>query len=417
MRIGFVGLGKLGLPVATAIASYGHEVMGYDVNPARMSKLGFGDQEAGPDGRGSFLPHLRSSDRLSFAERLEEVLDFGEIIFVAVQTPHEPRFEGTQPLPTERADFDYSHLRACMAEISALLKTTKIVVVISTVLPGTMRREVELVINSKVLLAYNPFFIAMGTTMRDFLNPEFVLIGARSQQVVNRLASFYESITSAPILPMSIESAELAKVAYNTFISAKIGIVNILMEICHATPGANIDQVTRALKSATRRVTGPYYMDGGMGDGGGCHPRDNIAMSWLSDQLGVSFNIFDSIMKAREENARWIARMLFEKSHRHALPVIILGEAFKSGTRIVTGSPSVLVKNILETEFRWPVAIYDPHTRPEAGLPTATGVYLIGTKHDDFRNFRFPQGSIVLDPWRYIPKQEGVILIPLGVGQ
>src|SRR4029079_8006110 len=166
------------------------------------------------------------------------------------------------------------------------------VAVVSTVLPGTMRRSVMPVASPLLGLCYNPSFVAMGTTMRDFLHPEFVLLGADDLISAQKLEAFYATITDAPIHRMSVESAEITKLAYNTYIGMKIGFANTVMEICHKIPGANVNDVTAALKTAHHRLISPAYLDGGMGDGGGCHPRDNIAMSWLAQQLPLSHDPF-----------------------------------------------------------------------------------------------------------------------------
>ena len=109
---------------------------------------------------------------------------------------------------------------------------------------------------------------------------------------------------------MSIDSAELTKVAYNTFIGMKIVFANTLMEICHKSPGANVDDVTGALKKARRRLLGPLYLDGGMGDGGGRHPRDNIAMSWLARKLPLSHDMFENLLTARECQTEWLVELM-----------------------------------------------------------------------------------------------------------
>src|SRR6478735_3859474 len=116
MKVGFVGLGKLGMPTALALALNGHDVMGYDIDPARMQKDSFPHLELGPNGEPSIEPLLREST-LRFGS-LDEVVTHGEIIFVAVQTPHEQRYEGVTRLPDERVDFDYTWLRMAVADVS-----------------------------------------------------------------------------------------------------------------------------------------------------------------------------------------------------------------------------------------------------------------------------------------------------------
>src|SRR4029078_7425537 len=179
--------------------------------------------------------------------------------------------------------------------------------------------------------------------MYDFLNPEFVLIGVDDPVFAAKVETFYASVTQAPVLRMSIASAEITKVAYNTFISMKIAFANTLMELCHQhpgattlmercekTPGSNFDDVTRALKLAHKRIVSPWYLEGGMGDGGACHPRDNIAMSRLARELPLSHDIFKNMMEARFKQTEWLVDLMCV----HDLPKAIIGYSFKAGSDI-----------------------------------------------------------------------------------
>ena len=133
--------------------------------------------------------------------------------------------------------------------------------------------------------------------------------------------------------------------AYNTFIGMKIAFANTMMEICHKT-GADVDAVSDAMSLATERLISGRYLRGGMGDGGGCHPRDNIAMSWLAGELDLSYDFFDSLMKCREEQTMWLANLIKEElqGNDHLNEVIILGQAFKEETNLTVGSPATLLK-------------------------------------------------------------------------
>lgn len=280
MRIGIVGLGKLGMPVALALSLEGHDVMGNDIDPRRMRKDSFPHREIGPNGEPSIEPLLRESS-LRFGS-LDEVVAHAEIVFVAVQTPHEPLYEGVTRLPEKRADFDYTFLKGAVADLSAAVERRgedRIVIVISTVLPGTMRREILPLVGEHVKLCYNPFFIAMGTTIRDFLHPEFVLFGVRDPEAADKARELYATLHDRPLYETSIENAELIKVAYNTFITMKVCFANVLMEVSHKIEGCDVDEVSGALALATDRLLSPAYLRGGMGDGGGCFPPGEIVMT------------------------------------------------------------------------------------------------------------------------------------------
>lgn len=447
MKVGMVGLGKLGLPCTVAMATKGHDVMGFDLNPDRMRYGPHPEREAGPDGTGDYNEILkefakydpspsRALGSLRFGT-LQEVVDHAEVLFIAVQTPHEPRFEGITRLPPERADFDYRHLMTAIADVAVAVgdraerdrkrgsvQRNLVTVIISTVLPGTIRARIRPLCNHFMRICYNPYFIAMGTTMRDFLNPEFVLFGSDDSSAADVAEELYRSCLAVedggvkrytvPFFRTGIENAELVKVAYNTMISLKIAFANTLMEICHKSSGCNVDEVQRGLSLATWRLWSPAYTKGGMGDGGGCHPRDNIALSWLARKLDLSFDLFEAAMLQRENGTEWLADLMGQ----HDLPKAILGMAFKEGTALTVGSPALLLKAILEERQERPVRTWDPHVDgpklPEwFRLPH---VFLIGARHEEFKTLAFPTLSVVIDPWRFIPDQDDVEVIRVGVG-
>ena len=414
MNIGFLGIGKLGIPVAVAMDYKGHDVMCYDINPAQMQKQSFSHMEKDPEGGDDFVGFLQKS-HLQFGT-LKDIVAHSDIIFVAVQTPHRPLHEGVTRLPTFREDFDYTYLVKAMVDLTWEIKTLgkpKIVAIISTVLPGTVRKYIIPIIDEDyVKLVYSPSFIAMGSVIRNYLHPEFVLCGVYDEDAANKVEGFYKTLTDAPVFRTTIENAELIKVAYNVFLSQKILYANAIMEVCHKLGNCDVDEVTDALSLATDRLISAKYLRGGQGDGGACHPRDGIALSWLSQRLGLSYDIFENIMLAREKQAEWLCDLVTEESKEHKLPVAILGTAFKAGTNIETGSAALLCKNILE-ERGYDVWTYDPYINDRMHM-THKRVYLIGANHPEFVDYPFPEGSVVIDPWGYIPNQEGVEIIHVG---
>ena len=427
MKIGMIGVGKLGMPCALAINQKGHDVMAYDVAKECMQKESFKHREIGPNGEPSIEPMLKEST-IQFGS-MQDVVDFADIIFVSVQTPHLERYEGTTRLPEERVDFNYSYLKDSIEQLSECVEKNgndKTVIVISTVLPGTMRREIMPLMSEKIKLCYNPFFIAMGTTMQDFLNPEFILFGVYDDGAAAKAEEFYKTITNAPFFKTSIESAEAIKVFYNTYITGKITMMNAVMEVCHKIPGADCDEVTRALSLATKRIVSPSYMYGGMGDGGGCHPRDNIALSWLAKELNISYDWWENLMLAREKQTEWLADYILSFAGPLTGGMItILGKAFKPETNLTVGSPAILLRNLIAEKLGSGVnpdgiSMYDPYIDDQKEKKHALlskRVYFIATKHEEFKSYRFPSGSIVIDPWRYIPKSyPDVKYIYIGVG-
>lgn len=404
MKIGFVGCGKLGLMVALTIESKGHEVKGYDLNPAvagylKERKIPFQEEHS---------IELLANTRMEMVE-LQELCDWADILFLAPQTPHDPKYEGTTRIPDERVDFDYFYLRQCVRRVNESLRRPKTCVIISTVLPGTIDREIRDLMGPYFRLVYEPLFIAMGTVYSDFLNPEFVLVGVDDKQAALELELFYKTIHSAPIFTTDIRTAEGIKVFYNTFITAKTVLANVYGEMAHKL-GMNVDDIFRAISLADDRLLSPKYLQAGMGDGGGCHPRDNIALSFVARRENLSFDFFDALMHAREAHTDWLADLIdfySRKGNGKREKVYILGRAFKPETNIETGSPSLLLSNILHERGI-------EHKCVEDMPPIIPGVYFIGTKHERYKEYPFACGSIVIDPFRYIPERAGVEIVPIG---
>lgn len=420
MNIGFVGLGKLGLPVSVAIAEKGHVVRGYDANAETLARYQTGMTGLYEPGLDERMAAVRSKRQLRFCS-LAEVVAGSEIIFVAVQTPHPPELDGSVRFNHARLDFDYTFLvRSCEEIARELLHCHghKTIVVMSTVLPGTTRDRIYPAMSAicddeNWTLLYNPSFIAMGTVLRDYVNPEFSLIGVHRGSA-DPLVSFYRSIHRAPSLVMSWEEAELTKVTYNTFIGLKIVYANTVMQMCHEV-GADCDVVLGALKRAKDRLISPKYLAGGMGDAGGCHPRDNIAMARLSDRCECSYNLFDALMTIREQQAEWLATMMSEDAPS-AWPRLILGKTFKPHTNLTVGSCSVLVGNILK-EMDCEAIYWDPEVEPAWPALEGPCVALVATCWPEVKQavMKLPVGSLAIDPWGFIESvPDGVRLTRVG---
>lgn len=429
MKIGYIGAGKLGMPVAACVAQK-HDVLMHDADPGvylRWGRYPFVESAKGTgyETINDLMEAVKGNVR--FTHDLGDMAD-RDIIFVAVQTPHDPKYEGVTPLPETTADFNYRYLIEALGTLATALEGSgqqHTVVVISTCLPGTYKREIEPLAKQwiNISLVYNPYFIAMGTVIPDFLDPEFVLIGLQEgaegqTRAAVQLNRFYVSMGISPdrYRIMSITSAEATKVFYNTFISMKLSFANIVAEACEKV-GADCDDVMGAIKAAGKRLISQAYLTPGMGDGGGCHPRDNIALSHFAQTHDMSFDFFGMLMQQREVQARRFARIMYEACRdseiKNTLWPGIVGEAFKAHTNITTGSHAVLVANILCSEFGFlEVRAFDRFTNGKD--PTEKGVYLIGCAHDYIRTLAFPAGSIVIDPWGIVPDQEGVTVRRLG---
>ena len=384
MKIGFIGIGKLGKDAAEVMAER-HEVVGYDI--AQVSPTNF-----------------------NVVDTIKEVCRDREIIFIAVPTPHDNQYDGRFPtshLPNK--DFDYSIVNSVLDEVNIHTNKEQLVVLISTVLPGTIRREfIHRLTNTRFI--YNPYLIAMGTVKWDMVNPEMVIIGTEDGSMTGDaqlLLDFYRTfITEGTRYEVGTwDEAEAIKIFYNTFISTKVALVNMIQDVAEKSGNMNVDIVTGALERSTYRILGPAYMKAGMGDGGGCHPRDNIALRFMAEHLGLGYDLFDAIMEAREVQAKNMAVRLVEEGKKANLPIVILGEAYKPDVQYKDGSSSILVGHFVE-EATGVDVIYDP-------VEPIKAVYLLGHmgKHHDYE---YPEGSVVVDPWRAYTTDKDVKVIHYG---
>jgi len=375
-KVGFIGLGKLGMPCAEAIAKKGFDVCGHDIE-------------------------FKSSDFIEIRESIEDVCRDRDIVFVATPTPHQEGYDGQKPtsnLPVQ--DFDYDAVKKVLTKCNKYMGVTQTLVLISTVLPGTCRRELQpLVTNTKLM--YNPYLIAMGTVGHDMINPEMIMIGSKKGLAGNNckvrselLESFYNQVCdNMPRIEFgTFEEIECMKIFYNTFISNKISLVNMIQDVAHKLGNVNVDTVTNALASSTQRIVSPMYMKAGMGDGGSCHPRDNIALRWLSKSLGLGYDIFEGIMTAREKQAENMAIAILE----HGKNVFFTSDAYKPGTNMTDGSYSLLVQHYVKEHGGKIVNGFD------------NPVEVIVRVHESDQ-VSADQNTVIFDPWRTYPKADNVV--------
>ena len=324
MNISFIGLGKLGLPCAEKIAEKGHIVQGYDIERKKTI-------------------HVKQRSTI------EKTVRNADIVFVAVPTPHDPKYDGREPshhLPPK--DFDYTIVNEVLDECNKHMNQRQLLVLISTVLPGTVRREfVERTYHTKFL--YNPYLIAMGTVAWDMVNPEMVMIGTEDGSETGdakQLTDFYKTImeNDPRYVVGTWDECECIKVFYNTFISAKIGLVNMIQDVAQKQGNINVDVVTNALAESDHRIMSPAYMKAGMGDGGACHPRDNIALRYMAQELDLGYDLFAEIMKARDIQAENMAKEILN----HGKQIKFTSDSYKPGVDYKEGSYSLLVQHYVK---------------------------------------------------------------------
>ena len=405
-KIGFIGIGKLGLDCAEVMAEK-HEVRGYDIYP-------------------------RTSDSVKVCD-IDELVNESEWIFIAVPTPHAEGYDGSVPSShMEPRDFGHDAVIDAINKVNAHARDSKKVVLISTVLPGTTRTHFAGRLDPKHQFLYNPYLIAMGSVKWDMVNPEMIMIGTEDGDwngVAGELKDLYDTVMqNDPRYEIGTwDECEAVKIFYNTFISAKVGLVNMIQDFAMKIGNINVDVVTNALARSTMRIMGPKYMTAGMGDAGACHPRDNIALRWLAKEYDIGYDLFDTVMHAREIQARNLAHFLIDHAKQNALGIVIHGKAYKPDVPYCIGSYSTLVGHYVK-QAGFEVRYLDPLADDPTDVVTElTGPAVILWAHDRKITYEYtgdqpetepyceiPQGSVIVDPWRKLGDMAGLTVVHYG---
>ncbi len=353
--ISVIGLGKLGAGMAGAIADKGFTVIGVDINQHSVECLNSGMAPVQETNLDDII--MKNRKRLTATTSYREAVLKSDISFVIVPTPSD--VNGAFSL--QYAAWAFSEIGKVLAEKSRY----HTIVITSTVLPGSTRYGLLPIIEKAsgkrcgvdFGLCYSPEFIALGSVINDFLNPDFTLIGEFDERSGGDLQSFYDDImeNEPPCIRMSIENAELTKIALNTYITTKITFANMLADICELIPGGDVDAVCNALGMDSR--IGRKYLTGAVGYGGPCFPRDNLSLTFLADTLDYKAelpNITDSINRSYGDTlARHISSYAFKGD-----TIAVLGLAYKPNTSVVEESQGIYLSSALsDSGFR--VVAYD----------------------------------------------------------
>jgi len=435
--VSVLGLGKLGACVAAALALRGRTVIGVDVrsdivdsiNEGRVSLVEPGLQEALSAGKA----------RLCATTDVGAAIRGSDVTFVVVPTPSKP--DGAFSLDIAKQAF---------AGIGRALKDKEswhLVVLTSTVLPGMTRHGLIPILEEMsgkrcgvdFGVCYSPAFIALGSVIRDFLNPDVVIVGESDPRSGETLEALYAEVleNGAPVRRMSLENGELAKIGVNTYVTTKIAFANMIADLCERIPGGDVDVVTDTL-GLDRRI-GRAYLTGGLGYGGPCFPRDNQALSHLARALGTSAPIAEATDRVNEEvPARIISRL--KKAAAEGRRISVLGLSYKPGTSVTEASQGIwLARALARAGAR--VTAYDPLAGLEAlrelGSTAAVAatledalaqaeVVLVCAPDPEFRTLtaqsfpRDPAGEpiVVFDCWRVLSDQltgqDGIHYIAAG---
>ncbi len=355
-KISVIGLGKLGASMTAAFASRGFDVVGVDVNQTVIDAVNQGKapvQETDLD-----ATIFTNKERIRATLSHEDAVLNSDISFVIVPTPSD-----------ERGSFSLQYAEWAFKEIGkAIGKKAGYhnVVLTSTVLPGSTRqalipileRESRRTAGRDFGVCYSPEFIALGSIINDFLNPDFTLLGEFDERSGDGLEEVYASVVlnGAKSARMSLENAELTKISINTFVTTKITFANMLAEICEKIPGGDIDVVTNAL-GMDKRI-GRKYLTGSIGYGGPCFPRDNVALSFIAGELGVGAELAATTDSMNRTIAEKVVQKIFPMLRKGAT-VAVLGLSYKPFSHVTEESPGVYIaRHLSKNGIR--VVAYDP---------------------------------------------------------
>jgi len=433
--ISIMGLGKLGAPLAACFAASGFRVTAVDTDPKKVEAINRGVPPIQEPGLAELI--RESQGRLRATQDAAEAVTNSRVTFIVVGTPSEPDggFSLRYVLPV------------CKAIGWALGRKQEyhLVVLTSTVMPGSTGGPVMSALEkasgkrcgADFGLCYSPEFIALGSVIRDFYNPDFLLIGESDTRAGQTLAEIYGRTckNSPSIARMNFINAEITKLAVNTYITTKISFANMLARLCERLPEADVDAVTGALGLDSR--IGPKYLKGAISYGGPCFPRDNRALAALAAQAGTSPELPEAIDHFNRAQIHWLAELV--KQHYAGGPVGILGLTYKPNTDVVTESVGMLLAQELSAA-NLPVVAYDPMADGPRALASnenttfansaeecisQSGVVVVATPWQEFQKVsredwaRHSSPRVVIDCWGGLNQLEGtdgVQYVRLGFG-
>jgi UDPglucose 6-dehydrogenase len=379
MHISVVGLGKLGAPLAAVLADRGHHVIGVDSSPDTVKAINEGRAPVQEPGLDTLVAAVRS--RLTATTDAAAAAASTEATVIIVPTPS-----------LSSGLFSTEYVLDAIGKVGQGLRRTTayhLVVVTSTVAPGTMDAEIAPALEcasgrrlgNSLGLCYNPEFVALGSVIRDMQNPDFVLIGESDRRAGDTLEQIQRSVVgdSTPVRRMNLVNAEVAKIAVNTYVTTKISYANMLSELCEQLPGGDVGVVTDAI-GLDRRI-GPRFFKAALGYGGPCFPRDNAAFLAVARARGVNGDIAAATDTVNRRQVSRLAAIVNSHLAGTDQRVAVLGLSYKPDTNVVEESQGVMLANRLVSDGNF-VTVFDPAALDNAATFLAPSVQPAGSLAD-----------------------------------
>jgi len=346
-RVGIIGLGYVGLTSSIGLAQLGHEVLGYDLDASKVDLLLDAKPPIHEDGLEQYLSRLVENRVLNFTNQLEVFKSFEpEFVFVCVGTPQD-----------DSGAADLRILDSAVQQVAPLLPAGAILVVKSTVPVGTCQKIAQSLNRSDIFVASNPEFLREGTAIKDFMEPDRVVVGSNSPEVARKVMSLYDAIDS-PKLETSLESSELIKYAANAYLAMRLSFTNDIAHLAEATK-ANVEHVLLGM-GLDKRI-GTSFLKPGPGWGGSCFPKDTRALVSIASSHGSNLPLVEAaiasnqaaLSRSADEVETLVGGDLKDKT------VAVWGIAFKANTDDVRDSPSLeIIDQLLKRGAK--VKAYDP---------------------------------------------------------
>ena len=356
MKITVVGTGYVGLVTGTCLAETGNEVLCVDIDADKVQKMKNGEVPI-------YEPHLDvlferniKADRLKFSTSLEEGLEHGDIIFLALPTPED-----------EDGSADLKYILGVADDIGKLIKDYKVIVDKSTVPVGTSDKVKETIAKhakAEFDVVSNPEFLREGFAVDDFLKPERIVVGSSSQRATKLMEKLYKPYVRSgnPIIIMDEKSAELTKYAANSFLAAKITFMNEIANFCEKV-GADVDKVRIGMGTDSR--IGKRFLFPGIGYGGSCFPKDVKALHKSGLDNNYHFKILDAVINVNAKQKLVLIPKIKDHFNNDlkGKNIAIWGLAFKPETDDIREAPSLyMIEELLEQGCN--IKAFDPEAMP-----------------------------------------------------
>jgi len=433
--VSVIGLGKLGSPLAACFAARGFRVKAVDVDAQKVDSINRGIPPVHEPELAELL--RESGGRLQATRNTEEAVCDSEATFIVVATPSEAN-----------GGFSLRYVLSTCESIGHALRKKAgfhLVVLTSTVMPGSTGGEVRAALETAsgkrcgedFGLCYSPEFIALGSVIRDFYFPDFLLIGESDSRSGEMLSDIYKNVckNSPAVARMNFVNAEITKLAVNTFVTTKISYANMLARLCEKLPEADVNVVTDALGLDTR--IGAKYLKGAVSYGGPCFPRDNRALAALAARVGASSGLAEATDLFNRAQIKSLAEIV--RSYHFGTDTIgVLGLTYKPNTDVVEESFGLLLAQELSSSHA--VLVFDPSpnaarelggnrrirvARSAQECMAESGLVVLATPWREFREIPTDQWvwhdrpRTVIDCWRVLSHLEGVdgiLYVRLGFG-